>query len=344
MITANQLLIVRRHVQLFRNSTVFRRIHDKCVQKLFEADFQVDAEDDDNYSDESEDEGVEVMSPWTKLMSCTEEMFSEFDSFIERLARLETTISDIKKFFEDTFKKKHLADDLAALEEAGKPKGWATKVEESIIRFFTIQRYADAAKGIQNAIRVLGREEPFEIVENILKATQGEEGFKNQPLSVISNELIKAGETFSAWSGDQIKTLKAFDKSGKIMKWLRENIQDRGDLKTFYELATISAGESDMEVDKVSNFYQSINGYAPLLLDLNIQKCSFQEFLKACQAVFLALERDPLIPDKLIGSNQNLEWIKACKDQQGSVEQTSLTMASKINSTGIYIISIQGPI
>ena len=98
MITANQLLIVRRHVQLFRNSTVFRRIHDKCVQKLFEADFQVDAEDDDNYSDESEDEGVEVMSPWTKLMSCTEEMFSEFDSFIERLARLETTISDIKKF------------------------------------------------------------------------------------------------------------------------------------------------------------------------------------------------------------------------------------------------------
>jgi len=60
----------------------------------------------------------------------------------------------------------------------------------------------------------------------------------------------------------------------------------------------------------------------------------------ACKAVFAALERDPLIPDKLLESNRNLEWIKACKDQQGSVEQTSLTLVNKINLTGVYTISM----
>jgi hypothetical protein len=37
-----------------------------------------------------------------------------------------------------------------------------------------------------------------------------------------------------------------------------------------------------------------------------------------------------------VESNRNLEWIKACKDQQGSVEQSSLTLVSKINESGVF--------
>jgi hypothetical protein len=56
--------------------------------------------------------------------------------------------------------------------------------------------------------------------------------------------------------------------------------------------------------------------------------------------VHSALDRDPKVATKLVESNRNLEWIKACKDQQGSVEQSSLTMVSKINLTGVYYISM----
>jgi hypothetical protein len=52
-------------------------------------------------------------------------------------------------------------------------------------------------------------------------------------------------------------------------------------LKTFYELATISAGESDLEVDKVSAFYQSVIGYAPLLLDLDVKVSVLQNNFSA---------------------------------------------------------------
>jgi hypothetical protein len=268
-------------------------------------------------------------------------MFELFENFVQRLSKLEITISEVQDYFEDICKKKHLHEELNVLEMTRNDKrDWVKGAELSINRLFTIKQYEEVANAIKIATEVLGRETPFEIVENILRATQGGAGFQDQPLRIISAELIKAGETFSAWTKEQIKTLNNLNLSGKILKWLKDNIKDRGDLKTFYELATISAGESDLEVDKVSNFYQSVNGYAPLILDLSVEKCSFDEFITSCQAVFVALDRDDKIAEKLVDSNRNLEWIKACKDQQGSVEQTSLTMVAKINQTGIYEISM----
>ena len=96
-----------------------------------------------------------------------------------------------------------------------------------------------------------------------------------------------------------------------------------------------------MEVDRLRHFYHSVNAYSPLILDLNIKGCSFEDCLKACGSVFTAMEMDSSIAEKLIdSSNRNLEWIKACEDQRGSVEQSSLTMVSKINQTGVYTISM----
>ena len=354
-ISPEQLEVVRRHGSLYGSSLVFRQVHEKMGEKLFQAKAAADGDvqrgagsdddsdaGDDYASDASDDDGDggHDGENWPKLIAGAREMFGTYESLINRLVRHEISIGEVQEFFEDSYKKGHLMQDLKALDSPRNPKDWRPKIEQSIRRLFTIQQYSEAAETIQNVVAVMRRESPFEIVDNILKATKGGADFLSQPLRVISEELIRAGETFSAWGKPQIETLAVLNKSGKILRWLNENIKDRGDLKTFYELATISAGEGDMEVDKVSNFYQSIIGYAPLLLDLDVQKCTFDEFLAACKSVFAALERDPNIASKLLDSNRCLEWIQACKDQQGSVEQTSLTLVGKANSTGIYTISM----
>jgi len=329
-----QLQVVQSHNKLFKQSSVFRQIHEKVT------------EEDDNLANEStsdssdEEEDNSMTQEWNHLFARAEQMFYRYNKFILRLSEHRISIFEVQEYFEEILEKKHLNEELKHLEETSNLKGWVNGVELSINRLFTIKQYSEAANAVKKAAEVLGRESTFEVVESILQATQGDAGFKNQPLSIISEELIRAGETFSAWTETQIKTLTCLSISGKILKWLKENIKDRGDLKTFYELATISAGESDIEVDKVSNFYQSVNGYAPLILDLNIEGCTFSEFLMACNGVFNALERDDNIAAKLVDSNRNLEWIKACKDQQGSVEQTSLTMVAKINLSGVYNITM----
>ena len=327
--------MVRRHLQLYKKSPIFRLIHDKV--NLDEKEAKVSNNFSDDEEGDDEEESAES-SEWNKLIDGAEEMFARFDSFVDRLSKLDTPILEVQEYFEDSCKKNRVTEDLAVLGENSKLTGWMWRAEFSIKRLFTINKYSQAANAIIKASVALGRDSPFEGVDNILKATQGDSGFQNQPLKIISEELVKAGETFESWTPEQTEMLTCLTSAGKILKWLKENIHDRGDLKTFYELATISAGESDMDVDIVSNFYQSVNGFAPLILDLDVKTCTFDDFLAACNSVFAALARDHNVAEKLLASNRNLEWIKECKDQQGSVEQTSLTMVSKINHTGIYTL------
>ncbi len=214
------------------------------------------------------------------------------------------------------------------------------KVEKPISQLFTISQRAEAANSVKIGAKMLGREKLFPVIDKILRVTGEDADFNAQPLRIINDELIKAGETFAAWTPKQIKALKSLKQCKNILKFLKENIKGRSGLNDFYDNATISAGETDIEVGRVSDFYQSVTGYAPLILDLQVQTCSFEGFIRACKSVFDALERDPLIDERLIeSSNENFEWIKACNDQQGSVEQSSLKMAQKFNKTGIYTIS-----
>ena len=155
----------------------------------------------------------------------------------------------------------------------------------------------------------------------------------------LNDDLARDGASFSGWTETEIGVLESLPLCGNLLAWLDSNIKDRNDLKTFYDLATISAGESDHELDRVSHFYQAVSGYAPLILDLPTDG-SFQQFQAAAQVVFNALAMDPHIATKLVDSNRNLEWIKACKDQQGSVEQSSLTLVAKINQTGIFQLGL----
>ncbi len=74
----------------------------------------------------------------------------------------------------------------------------------------------------------------------------------------MNEDLIRAGSAFAKWSAKETEVLASIPLCGSLLAWLRANIKDRSDLKTFYDLATISAGESDHELDRITHFYQAL--------------------------------------------------------------------------------------
>uniref|UniRef100_A0A3P9JJC8 RING-type E3 ubiquitin transferase n=1 Tax=Oryzias latipes TaxID=8090 RepID=A0A3P9JJC8_ORYLA len=105
----------------------------------------------------------------------------------------------------------------------------------------------------------------------------------------------------------------------------------------YVDLASISAGENDREIDQVACFHDAVMGYAPLLYSLS-PKAGFEEFMKCAQLVWDAHSRDEKLPDKLRESTRLLNWLKALKETHGSVEQSSLSLASSINECGVYSV------
>ena len=75
------------------------------------------------------------------------------------------------------------------------------------------------------------------------------------------------------------------------------------ELKVLVDLALISAGESDMETDRISNLHTSCLGFAPLIFDLvetEEYKVGFDQLMKACDPVWKAVEMDQMLPQKLV--------------------------------------------
>ena len=75
------------------------------------------------------------------------------------------------------------------------------------------------------------------------------------------------------------------------------------ELKVLVDLALITAGESDMETDRISSLHTSCLGFAPLIFDLKEtkdHKVSFDQLMEACDPVWKAVEADKTLPKKLV--------------------------------------------
>lgn len=73
------------------------------------------------------------------------------------------------------------------------------------------------------------------------------------------------------------------------------------ELKVFVDLASISAGENDMDVDRVACFHDTVHGYSSLLYELR-QESGFEDFMCCLKKLWRALDSDENLPKKLVSS------------------------------------------
>lgn len=70
-------------------------------------------------------------------------------------------------------------------------------------------------------------------------------------------------------------------------------------MKVYVELATITAGETDTEIDQVFCFHDAVMGYSALIYSLP-PRAGFKDFIKCAEQVFESQCRDERLPDKLV--------------------------------------------
>jgi hypothetical protein len=278
---------------------------------------------------------------WSEVLGFTVDMMSNFETFLSDLWSSSLTVKVIKdNFSQFNNNKNDLRKELKCLYEVS----WEInnvpleKVYNQIEALFKIEIVQNSAHVVQEVAGLLHAKVDFSSLGNVLQ----DHDLGDIPLSkAITLDVLMAGKSFEEWEKDDIKALKTLDTCEKLIKWLRDNIHSVHQLKNFVELASISAGESDAEVDQVLFFQAAIVGYSPLLLDLG-NDTTFKDFLTACNKVIESFRADPALPGKLLESNRCLEWIKAIKERHGSVEESSMTTVNQINESGVYTIAKGG--
>lgn len=71
------------------------------------------------------------------------------------------------------------------------------------------------------------------------------------------------------------------------------------ELKVFVDLAFMSVGDEQMQIDKVQCFHSAVTGYAPLIFDIK-PTCDYKLLLERCRLVWTELRSNRNLPTQLV--------------------------------------------
>ncbi|KAM3618897.1 uncharacterized protein V6R79_000067 [Siganus canaliculatus] len=197
---------------------------------------------------------------------------------------------------------------------------------------------AEIIMDIRKTICPLG---DFGVLEKMKNLNQTD--LKKSTLDCIDTTLIKTKDILMGISDEHRGCLLALSQSKEFVLWVKEALKELSELKVFVDLASIFAGESDQDVDRVAYFHDAVLGYSSVLFGLE-QDSDFEAFQGSLSNLWKALRSDEAIPTKLRDTARQLDWFKTVKESHGSVEFSSLSLATAINERGMYIIKAQNQI
>uniref|UniRef100_A0A8C7Y3G1 RING-type E3 ubiquitin transferase n=1 Tax=Oryzias sinensis TaxID=183150 RepID=A0A8C7Y3G1_9TELE len=297
-----------------------------------------DREEDDPDEDEMEDKTATLDVIYDDIFKYC---IDEYKIAHTRLKNSSITLEEVNQLF-GAYKGKHndLSQELrimSRVDKAGDTR-WIDSRVEQIVQYHELHLAVASAQIIMKVKETLGLQGDFRVLETLTNILHAD--FQREPLSRIDNELMQAKMVLVDITEPRLVCLKELHIRGHFVKWVKDALEDINELKVFVDLASISAGENDMDVDRVACFHDAILGYSSLLYELKPDS-NFHAFKEVLKKLWKALENDKNLPKKLCDSARHLEWLKTVKDSHGSVELSSLSLASAINQKGIYLINGQ---
>ncbi|XP_029401804.1 E3 ubiquitin-protein ligase RNF213 isoform X4 [Mus pahari] len=266
--------------------------------------------------------------------------YDDFYKLYENLKSGKITFAEVDVIFRDFVDKyDELNSDLILMctMNPQDQKGWISERIGQIKEYHTLHQAVSSAKVILQVRRALGVTGDFSVLNPLLNFADSFEDFGTEKLDQISPQFIKAKRLLQDISEPRQRCLEELARQTELVGWLHEALEDINELKVFVDLASISAGENDIDVDRVACFHDAVQGYASLLYKMDAGT-DFSDFMNHLQELWRALDNDQHLPDKLKDSARNLEWLKTVKESHGSVELSSLSLATAINNRGVYVI------
>nr|XP_015798016.2 E3 ubiquitin-protein ligase rnf213-alpha [Nothobranchius furzeri] len=312
----------------FKDSYIFGVCWEEFAKLLSEEDY--------------EDESDEVQTTLDIIYSAIYlECLNKYKWIYTSLKEGSIRIKEINQLF-SVFKEKYdkLTEELNIMckLEKSADKQWINNRVEQVKQYHELHLAVDSARVIMRVKETLGLQGDFRILETLLNVIHAD--FEKEPLSRIDNDLMQAKMVLVDITESRRQCLDELGHRGLFVRWVKDALEDINELKVFVDLASISAGENDMDVDRVACFHDAVLGYSSVLYDLKPES-GFHAFRHVLSKLWGALENDCNLPKKLRDSARHLEWLKTVKDSHGSVELSSLSLASTINNKGVYLISAQ---
>ncbi|XP_067369794.1 E3 ubiquitin-protein ligase rnf213-alpha-like [Channa argus] len=316
-----------------KDSSIFKMCWTNKVEELSRD--QQDKDDTEQLNSTANEEIYTLDMVYNKIFqSCYTKYKGLYDGLKTGKLLLEEVDSSFEVFKE---KNKDLRKDLEIMCRVNPSDNtkWVTKRIYQIQQYHELHLAMESAQIVMDIRNIICPDGDFRELEKLLEMNQA--NFKKISLDCIDDDFINSKNILKEITDDCKQCLQELSLRKNFVLWVKEAINDISELKVFVDLASISAGENDMDVDRVSCFHDAVLGYSSVLYGVK-KDSDFKAFTGSLSELWKALKNDKNIPSKLADTARHLEWLKTVKESHGSVEFSSLSLATSINERGIYII------
>ncbi|KAM4740057.1 E3 ubiquitin-protein ligase rnf213-alpha-like [Anableps anableps] len=267
--------------------------------------------------------------------------YSQYKSLYDNIKSGELLLEEVDNIFEvynGKYEDLHKDLDIMCRINPSDDRKWIKRRTEQIRQYYDHHLVMDSTKIIMDIKNALCPEGDFSILEKLLQ--MNDDNSKTKNLNYIDADFVHAKDILKDITDQRKKCLCVLSQSENFINWVKKELEDINELKVFVDLASISAGENDHDVDRVAYFHDAVLGYSSLLYGLK-QNSDFKSFKASLPALWKALENDKDLPEKLADTVRHLDWLKTVRETHGSVEFSSLSLATSINDRGVYTIRAQ---
>ena len=215
-----------------------------------------------------------------------------------------------------------------------KPISKLPECSSSIALYFTLHRCDSAATKLLQVRDTFSIERDFQLIDDLkhFRTT-----FPNKPLSTIDKNFTYIVQSLIGFT-NELNILDSILDKFDFIKWVRDNMHDLNDLKTFVEIALTTSSGDGAETDRIMILHSVCTNFAPIIFYIN-KDTTYDYLIERCREVFKVVNTNTQLLDMLDYASKSISFWEELKRSQGSLEEGALMQLEKIVSSGMFHIS-----
>ena len=254
-------------------------------------------------------------------------------------------ISEMCKYFDGTENLETILNDLVALDYActqiqtdkNNSNNLHKTCAKKIHLYFDLQRCSKAASLIIKLKNELLLASNFEIIENMknIKHT-----FENKQLMEVNEKVIHVAINLTNLSKSNLDVIQAIIDRIDFIMWIRNNLKDLNELKTFVDISLTTCGGNPVDVDRITCLSSVCTNFAPIIFQID-ENTNYETLIARCRQVIESVERNKELTKLLRQVGENVTFWEEMKRSHGSVEETTLMQLDSIMNSGVFLLKVE---
>ena len=283
--------------------------------------------------------GCQIFSYEEFISSIWIPLIDEMDSLLISLSDLSITITDTKQKFEILEINLELSAELNAIRnEIARLRGSNYNISQAveiIPKLFTLISLSRIIELITSTWKKYEFTGDFSMMHRIADTIKHIDTLK---LRELPQDLFVKNQLLFNLNDLHKDFLNEFNLSREFVCWVKENLHDIKEIKSFVDLASTTCGENPTDIDRITCLLTVCTELQPMIyLPMTTD---FSGFIKELEILTLILMKNPKLPKMLRDVSQSLYLWKDLINAKSSIEEDTMSLMNRIVTSSTLHIEL----